>query len=279
MPLPKSISSVYNGLTIEEHDGVVIWSAPITTPSGFEQPITVMVSGLICKSGGDNRCMPVNEKLTATFSGSLAANTVAFNGNAAEQKSAVNAKSAAKPFRDGDYVVQWTAEVTRKQLAPGQQTILKFTAKPDASFHVYKSAIDDAESSTNFVVTEKDGLLVGEPVADKPFVTKSILPSLPPISYYTGNVTWSLPIEIPVDATAGEKTIEGMIAYQACTDNSCHRPTALKFTTRIVVGDAAGQEPGTVELVSAKSAMALDEAATTKWVDPIKLKGCRPSED
>ncbi len=274
----KSISSVYDGLTIEEHDGVVIWSAPITTPSGFEQPITVMVSGLICKSGGDNRCMPVNEKLTATFSGSLAANTVAFNDNAAEQKSSANAKSAAKPFRDGDYVVQWTAELTRKELAPGQQTILKFTAKPDASFHVYKSVIDDAESSTNFVVTKKDGLLVGEPVADKPFVTKSILPTLPPISYYTGNVTWSLPIEIPVDATAGEKTIEGMIAYQACTDNSCHRPTALKFTTRIVVGDAAGQEPGTVELVSAKSAMALDEAATTKWVDPIKLKAAAPAK-
>ncbi len=268
----KSISSDYDGLTVEEHDGVVVWSAPISMPAGLQEPITLMVNGLICKSGGKNRCMPVEEKLTATYSGLLAASTVAFDGNAAGQQSAVKAKSAAKPFRDGDYVVQWTAEVTQKQLIPGQQTILKFTAKPEPTFHVYKSVIDDTESSTNFVVTKKDGLLVGEPVADKPFVTKTILPTLPPISYYKGKVTWSLPIAIPADATAGEKTIEGMIAYQACTDNSCHRPTALKFTTTVIVGKAAGQEPATVEMVSAKSATALDAAATTKWVDPVELK-------
>lgn len=268
----KSISSDYDGLTVEEHDGVVVWSAPITLPPGFEEPITLMVSGLICKSGGQNRCMPVEEKLTATYSGLLAANTVAFNDNAAGQQSAVKAKSAVKPFRDGDYVVQWTAEVTQKQVAPGQQTILKFSAEPEPTFHVYKSVIDDTDSSTNFVVTKKDGLLVGEPVADKPFVTKTILPTLPPISYYKGKVTWSLPIEIPADATAGEKTIEGMIAYQACTDNSCHRPMALKFTTTVTVGDAAGQEPATVEMASAKTADALDAAATTKWVDSVELK-------
>lgn len=274
-PPAKSVSSVYDGLTVEEHDGVVVWTAPLTVPSGFNEPITIAVNGLVCKSGGDNRCMPVDEKLTATHSGTLA-DSVAFHANAVGENGTAGAKSSAKPFRDGDYVVEWTAELTRQQIAPGQQTVLKFSAKPDATFHVYKSVIDDSDSSTNFVVTEKDGLLLGEPVADKPVVTKSILPSLPPVSYYKGQVTWSLPIEIPIDAAAGEKTIEGMIAYQACTDSSCHRPTALKFKAQLTVGAAEGGEPVEVVLASAKASAALDAAATTKWVDPVKLKADAP---
>ncbi len=112
---------------------------------------------------------------------------------------------------------------------------------------------------------------VGEPVADKPFVTKSILPTLPPISYYKGQVTWQLPIEVPADTPAGEKTIQGMIAYQACTENSCRQPTALKFTAKVTVGASSGTQPADIEMISAKSANALDAAATTKWADPIKL--------
>ena len=274
----KSVSSIYNGLTVEEHEGTVIWSAPIQIPAGFEDPITVTVNGLICKSGGDNRCMPVEEELTAEHAGSLDTSLVAQNAKA---KAAIQPKSeaAAKPFRDGDYVVEWTAVVTPRKIAPGQSGVLQFTAKPDATFHVYKAAIDDSDSSTNFVVTEKNGALVGQPVANQPVVTKSILPTLPPVSYYKGSVTWQLPFQIPEDAAPGEKSIEGMIAYQACTDNSCHRPTALKFSAKVTVGSPTEEEPAAVDLVSAKLATALDAAATTKWVDPIKLEGADPDED
>ncbi len=34
----KSVSSIYDGLTVEEHEGTVVWSAPITVPPGFDQP-------------------------------------------------------------------------------------------------------------------------------------------------------------------------------------------------------------------------------------------------
>ncbi|MGI9470579.1 MAG: protein-disulfide reductase DsbD domain-containing protein [Rubripirellula sp.] len=271
-PPHKSVSSVYDGLTVEEHEGNVVWSAPIQTPAGFSGPIKVKLNGLVCKSGGDNRCMPVQEELTAKLSGSKSASADVLTSEDA------NVKAVGKPFRDGDYVVEWTAVVTPKQLAPGQSGVLTFTAKPDPTFHVYKTAIDDAESSTNFVVTKKAGVLVGEPVTDKPVVTKTILPSLPPISYFKGQVTWQLPFKVPADAAAGKKQIEGMIAYQACTDNSCHRPTALKFTADIDVGDTVN-EPAPIQLVSAKSAAALDAAATTKWVDPIKLQAAtQPTE-
>ncbi len=270
----KSVSSIYDGLTVEEHGGNVIWSAPIAVPVGFDQPITVSVKGLVCKSGGDNRCMPVQEELTATFAGQRAADSSVAaqqTGKVAETTPSAASATTGKPFRDGDYVVEWVATFTPSSLAPGQTGVLRFTAKPDPTFHVYKSAVDDADSSTNFVVTEKSGLQVGEPVADKPFETHALLADLK-VSYYQGQVTWQIPVKIPEGTATGDKTIEGMIGYQACTDTSCHQPVALKFTAKVNVADASGSQANGVELVTAKRADALDAAAMTKWVDPIKLE-------
>jgi suppressor for copper-sensitivity B len=270
----KSVSSTYDGLTVEEHEGTVTWSAPITVPAGFASQIEISVHGLVCVADDENgRCMPVREDVTAAYVGPLASNPNHSSVVAFQQAAATGAEPAAKeklkPFRDDKYVVQWTAEVVPANLAPGQTGLIRFTAKPDEGFHVYRVATDDAESATNFVVTKKDGLLIGTPVANKKAIAHSILPDLPPVHYYTGAVTFQLPIKVPADLGSGSKTIDGMIAYQACTDNSCHKPTALKFTAKVGVGQAnAAATP--IVFASAKSAEALDAAAETKWVDPIK---------
>ncbi len=299
----KSVSSIYDGLTVEEHDGTVLWSAPISLPAGFEEPIELSVRGLVCREDDANgRCMPVNEKLTARFVGALNENEASTFATGrpkvgrrlgqpaepfgAQQRLADVAtltqvavpKSNLKPFRDDKYVVEWTAEVVPPNLAPGQSGTIRFTAKPDKDFHVYKVAIDDSESATNFVITDKGGLLAGQPVADKQVISKSILPNLPPVNFYKGAVTFELPIKAPNDATVGTKTIEGLIAYQACTENSCHKPTALKFIAKVDVGAAKGNATP-VAFASAKSADALDAAAETKWVDPIGRDNASNSND
>lgn len=270
-PAHESVSSIYDGLTVEEHEDVVVWTAPLSIPEGFEAPITVSVRGLVCKSGGDNRCMPVREELTAEYSGPVPTNNgaVAFAQDTPATESAAVPKSAA--FRDGDYVVEWIGTAPTS-IAPGQTAVLKFSAKPDDKFHVYKAVVDDSDSSTNFVLVNKDGLLVGAPVADKPVISKSIIEGTPPVSYHDGKVTWSLPIQAPADAK-GDKTIEGMIAYQACTDNSCYRPMALKFTAKVSIGENGPAAP--MQFASAKMATTMDAAAETKWVDEIKA----PAED
>jgi suppressor for copper-sensitivity B len=269
-PPAKSISSLYNGLTIEEHEGTVVWSAALNVGQGFQGPIRVRASGLACKSGGDNRCLPVQATLTADYSGTLAEGK-----SLAAQRSNIDEKldaQVAKPFREDGYVVEWTAVVKPKQLKPGDRGVLQFTANPDASYHVYRSVTDDSESSTNFVVTAKDGLLVGAPVANKKTISKTILPSKPPTHYYQGSVTWQLPFEVPADASEGEKTLSGFVAYQACTDTSCMQPVALKFTAKIAIGQTADTQPAAIELVAAKSAQALDAAAETKWVDAVEIQ-------
>ncbi len=292
----KSISSTYNGLTVEEHEGTVVWSAPIAVPADFAEPIDLSVSGLVCRADDENgRCMPVRETLTAQLvadpgppaatplgsdplgSGKQKARpkAIAFsvqNRALAADLTPTQASSAAtyksKPFRDDKYVVEWTAELVPPILSAGQTGAIRFTAKPDTGFHVYKVATDDAESATNIVITNKDGLLIGAPIADKELITKSILPNFPPVSYYQGEVAFQLPIKVPEGTAAGSKTIGGMIAYQACTEDSCHRPTALKFVAKLNVGgDVSGLPEFT--FASAKSAEALDAAANTKWVDPI----------
>ncbi len=265
-PPLKSISSIYNGLTLEEHDGVVVWSAPLSAPPGFGESIKVAVDAQVCKTDGP--CMPVQEELTAQPSQAVA---LVFNQDdgQAEPDSAAKTKPAVKPFRDGEYVVQWIGTVTPKRVRPGDRGVIKFTAKPDASYHIYRSAIDDAESSTNFVVTNKGGFKIGAPETKMPVITKSLIEGLDPIHYHKGEVTWELPFEVPMDVADGEHVIEGMIGYQACTDSSCHRPTALKFTVTVEVAAAGEAESRAITMTSAKYSDAMDAAATTKWVDKI----------
>ena len=266
----KSVSSVFNGLTVEEHEGSVVFFAPIQTPTGFRGEIAIRAEGLTC-SEVDGNCLPVNQTLTAKFAGDTDSDAAAV-------------KPGGKPiewFRDDDYSVSWHAVLKPSSLSPGDQGTLEITARPDKTFHVYQSAIDDADSSTNFVVTEKSGLKVGKPSTLQTVISKSILPTLPPVSFYEGEVTWKLPIEVPADAKEGEHKIEGMVAYQACTDNACLQPMALKFTSLVPVSNddssAKGQSK-TVKLEPAKRAEALDAAATLKWIDKIEPKKAATDE-
>lgn len=278
----KSISSQYNGLTVEEHADLVVWTAKIKLPTAFEDSIKVDFSGLACETV-DGKCMPVRETLTAEYRGpavekssvaeainsAVAMNPADQNSETLESDSAEKQANAPEWYRDKDYVVQWSATLSPQQVAPGGTAVLKFTAKPDPSFHVYRSTTDDSESSTNFVVTQKSGLQIGAPKTDQPVISKSIVPNFPPVHYYGGQVTWTLPIAVPADAEAGTQAIEGLIAYQACTDTSCHRPVALKFSTAIEIAANPVSTASNVTFASAKSSEALDAAAETKWVDDV----------
>ncbi|NNE01503.1 MAG: disulfide bond formation protein DsbD [Pirellulaceae bacterium] len=263
-PPARSVSKIFKGITIEEFSDSVLWSAPIIVPPGFRGDIQVAVDGLTCTDAG--KCIPVEEVLTAKYDGDAPSGdqkqTVA-----ADAKSAEDSK-AAKPkvFRDGKYVVGWTATAP-KAIAPGETARLRFTATPDAKFHVYAAVTDDADSSTNFVITKKSDLKIAAPTTDEPVISKKVLPTLPAQRYYKGKVTWSLPVKVPEGTEPGEHDIEGFIVYQACTDNACHPPMALKFKTAILVGDGTGRQD--IQLVSAKRAEALDAAGTVKWVDDL----------
>lgn len=277
----KSVSDLYPGVTIEEHEGMVRWSAPIKIPAGFKGPIKVDVSALVCQTGGS--CMPSDETLTATYAGPIKGDDDAVESSstpkskplASKSASSLLADSAAKPttFRDKDYEVTWTVGLS-SSIAPGEQGQLIFRAKPEADYHVYQGVTDDAASSTNFVIIQKSGLLVGEPETDQPLLSSSLpaipgVPAAPPIKYHKGQVTWSLPLKVPAESAPGSYDINGFVCYQACTDKSCLQPMAMEFSATVMVTDKTDLTVQPLQIKTARFATAIDKAAETDWVDDL----------
>lgn len=278
----KSVSKVYPGVTIEEHTGVVRWSAPLKTPPGFKGEITVAVSALACQTGG--ACMPSKETFVAKFQGPLSdeSGTTPADRSLMEEPAvkptlkslAADFSSNPTTFRDDNYQVTWTAGVS-SSIGPGQTGKLVFSAKPEATFHVYYGVVDDSESATNFVLTDKSGLLVGPPETQQDFVSKNLFPSIPgvpdmpPVKYHEGEVSWTLPVHVPKGATPGEYEIGGLICYQACTSSSCLQPMAMKFSATVMVTDQTDNALQQIAIEPSKFSTAIRLAATTDWVDTV----------
>ncbi|TWT78999.1 Thiol:disulfide interchange protein DsbD precursor [Planctomycetes bacterium CA13] len=296
-PPLKSVSPIFKGVTIEEHDGTVVWSAPIIVPEGFREPISIGVEAQICKTDGS--CVPIEETLTATFAGTINAPSAVAQTDPTSASTATTgqaeqpAESSQRTFRDEDYQVQWSAELVPAKVEAGGRAELRFTAKPDSGFHVYRAAVDDADSSTNFVIIDKSKMRLGSPQANSDAHESELLEG---IFYHEGDVIWTIPVQVPQDATEGEHKIKGAIAYQACTESSCQQPAALQFVTTLRVNKLGGSpttasptkpgptkpgptKPGPVTIAAAKRSDVLDLAATTKWVDSdVKPQKTKPAD-
>jgi thiol:disulfide interchange protein DsbD len=216
----------------------------------------------------------VRETLIAKFAGETAPSQTVADATANGPRTIELDFEKPKPYREPKNPVMWTA-VASQSIPAGATGAIQFTATPDRGFHVYTSAVDDANSSTNFVVTQKSGLQVGAPTTPAAVILDNKIPSLP-LKYHPGKVTWSLPVSIPAGTPAGEHNVEGFIVYQACTENACHPPAAMKFKTTIAVGDS-GNKGTAVILTAAKRAIALDAAAETKWVDAAAGNAAEPA--
>ena len=268
----RSESPVYKGVTIEEHSEAVLWTAKIRMPAGFQDDLKLEVAALACKSG-DGRCLPIDKALVASYAG-VHPDSDAGPVQGADSAMAVstppgsptNSPATPTAFRDNDYYVRWVAKLEPATAKPGDTVKLKITAIPDSSFHVYQESTEASDASTIFVVTRKSGLKFGAPTTKTMVKTEIVSPSFPPIHYYPGEVTWSIPIRVPADLEPGQKRIEGQIAYLACDESSCREPKGLKFTAIVNVGnDAAKQVP--VKLESTNFAGVLDLVSKKAWVD------------
>lgn len=272
----RSVSEDFGGITVEEFADQVTFTAKAQVAGGKEAisqlgDLKIRLDALACLTGG--ACMPVNETLTAKQSGdapSTASKPAAPTMASTSSRDPAGLKShpidLKRTFRDQDYVVRWEAINLTPELEPGQTGTLRLTAIPDSGYHVYTSSVNDEQSKTNFVVSEKSNLKVGAPQTNSPPVDYDLLPG---VTYHKGNVTWTLPISVPADAAKGEHKIVGGIAYQACTDDSCQQPKAIEFQTVVNVVDSASAntQPKPMNVAAKKRMLILDDAATLDWVD------------
>ncbi|WDQ16930.1 protein-disulfide reductase DsbD family protein [Rhodopirellula sp. P2] len=277
----RSVSQDFGGITVEEFEEEVNFTATAKLLDGATVSqlgdLKIRLDALTCLTGG--ACMPINETLTAKFTGEVpAASSAPAKQTMASTQSEDPAGLKAHPveienaFRDRDYVVRWEAINLTPELEPGQTGTLRFTAIPDAGYHVYTSSVSDEQSKTNFVVSEKSKLKVGAPQTKSRSVDYELLPG---VTYHDGNVTWTIPVSVPADAAPGEHKLAGGIAYQACTDDSCQQPKAIGFETvvNVVPSAPANSPPKAMTLAAKKRMLVLDDAATLQWVD----KGLSPS--
>ncbi|QEG42033.1 protein-disulfide reductase DsbD family protein [Roseimaritima ulvae] len=244
----RSVSAQFPGVTIEEHEHEIRWTAPIEFAESVDPSqakLTIDAVGLTCMTDGS--CQPFREELQATMAGTY---------------------KLAKPdtsFRDGDYAVQWSASLEPRAARPGDVVKLNLTATPDETFHVYPATIDDADFSTNFVLTRRGALQASLPQPSEPPVTVDT-PS-GDSTYQKGKVTWTIELTVPKDTTAGAYPLEGYIAYQACTDTSCLLPKALQFSTQLEVGSEVDTAAAPVQFSTAKRGQVMDLIAETSWAD------------
>ena len=69
---PESHFSEVFGIDCEEHQGTVVWQAPIELDAGVDPAkvtMTAKYTGQICMNAPPGSCKPVNEKVTASFAG------------------------------------------------------------------------------------------------------------------------------------------------------------------------------------------------------------------
>lgn len=255
-------NDVWVGLKIEEHDGQVIWYAPIELADGVELK-TLAIAGKVRMLACKDSCIPVNKDFTARLGNGIPFDKLDLSvsqpapGKLAAASSAaatnVPAPQTISNFSPTVYKPEGSEVKVLGRLIPGVTRAedgarLEITLVPPTDWHIYAFADQDNQPGskpTLIALSELSGLKAGRPVTAATVITDDSVPEFGSMRYYKGPVTWEVPLEIPAGTKAGEYPIRGVIAYQACETRgdgmgSCELPRALTFETTLVVGDVAG---------------------------------------
>ncbi len=224
----------FQDISVEEFTGDVTWTAPIKVPAGSDPKrlqIEVVLNGQACVEGG--ACELVSgETATAKFAGYLAA------------------KTTTGAFQTADARITIQGYVEPGVTASGSTINLVLTAKLGGDWHVYAYAPTDPKKvakPTLIILRKTSGFQHGPPQASaKPTEEESGIKDEPILRYHEEEVTWTLPIEVPVGTKPGEYPIAGSIGYQTCTHASCDDPAGLDFEVSIKVG--ANRQAGKIPL-------------------------------
>lgn len=213
----------------EEFSGRVAWSAPIEIlGSANDIAIGGFVEGQVCADGG--ACIPFDEKETrfaARVTGELSSSeSGALRG--------VRLSGTHSPVRS------WLSTNSAK---PGETVQMYVAFNPDPDWHVYAYAERPAsmfQKPTLYQAELPAGWTTGPITSASPIISEEGLPNDPPIRYYSGAATITIPIIIPEDATEGVQSLSGHVAFQTCA-TQCDRPTAIAWQTQLNVTSATSQ--------------------------------------
>ena len=221
---------VWPDLEVEEHFGVVTWTAPIRFSEGVE-PASIAISGELTKG---QVCHP--KKGCLGFGIALEPK---FTAELATEEQIASIRPAAKPafgeigeYDDARNNLSIRGYVEPQVVKPGETAKLHLTVEMEPGWHIYERE-DAVESGrpTLIPLVNTSGLEPRAPVVDGEVIEKDGL------RYHEETTTWTIEFPIKKTTAEGDYPIEGHIAYLSCSDKTCLSPSAVKFTANIQVGD------------------------------------------
>ena len=269
-PGPKSHvekGPVWAGVEIQEHEGKVTWHAPIELTAGVD-PKALEIRGKVrmdvCETGG--YCEPVNKDFTARLveNSGIQLPATAYAGQSAISGARGGATGSASALgappseiSGGIYQapgseVKIIGRLEPATVRPGQSTQLVITATPAQGWHVYAHAPrDDKPGSkpTLIALASTSGLLPNRAATDAPVIVDDSVPLFGPMQYHEGEVTWTMPLDVPQNALPGEYRIHGLVGYQGCETRedgkgTCELPRAARFEGMVQVTSGAAETSG-----------------------------------
>ncbi len=189
--------------------------------------ISVKVDGLVCSSS----CTPVGDTLTAKFAGF-------YTATESSSKPSPTGQNTVKSLRPDKTHAVWSASLQPSTVKPGETATLTLKAETDPGYHIYRYVPGDKETSfrTLIITDNKSGLKFGEPRTDTPIEVSEFLED---VQYYSGPVTWQIPVQVPTSMKAGEAPIKLQVGFYTCDDNSCDSPAGVAFSGSLTVAGTA----------------------------------------
>lgn len=253
---------------VEEHDGVVVWTAPIQLAEGVDPTKTELqlkFNGQVCQN--DGACIPIaNKVVVAKFAGYY--------------------KETPKvtEYRTTSAHLTLRGKIEPETVAPGGSVTLTLTAEPDPTWHVYAYAKQDPlliSKPTLIAINEPSGWKTSHVTASAKPIEHELGLDEEPIAYFHEKpVSWSVAIIVPADAAPGAHTITGLIGYQTCTLVQCDLPTGAAFRGTVNVGTESVSGESLLSFTAAKyqdaaSRTSQSEAGSTPPIDQVAGGGAK----
>ena len=259
VPLDPPVPHEVEGFDVicEQHQGIVIWEAPIELDAGVDPAkvkIAVKYKGQIC-TDEPGACQLVNEKTTASFVGfvddlampddvpiidsvpKLEAKTESARpDHAAIKKEATPKKLELDLYQPKKTHVILTGSIWTddgaQNFKPGEVVTLEITAVPTEGYHFYAYETTKSRDYIPTLISFKRPAgweITGPETSVDPIDHDGVFE-------HDEATTWSFKVKIPADALAGQAVaITGGVQVHTC-QLTCDEPSDSQFTVTVPMG-------------------------------------------
>jgi suppressor for copper-sensitivity B len=251
---------IYPGLPVEEHEGQVVWTAPIEFAAGVD-PAKLTIGGAVNAQVCAKECYPPTDyKFVTKFDPKLSVESAPAAVPASTPTAPVSAPASAPTKRlfgsqsvagppsgtSGEVYHPSSAHVTftgRVEPATATQPArLTITADVANGWHIYALAAKDPKDvskPTLIVLTKPAGQPFPLAKADSaPIREATMVSQSGEIFYHKNKVTWTVDLQVGANSPPGKYPIAGIVGFQTCDESSCDRPQGASFEGTLAVGEA-----------------------------------------